>query len=302
MKQIAVLTTALVLFLLMLDFSDAWRGNYYTIKRSRWVRKIYCACWYWWWGCSYWRYHWKTEYYNDHFCRPGWTHNGNQNCNIPVCRPYCRNGGTCVNPNVCDCPSWSQGIGCASLTCSYKRPCYPGDCKSGTQCTCEPGFESQSYYDGCIIFNSSHTELRPIVGKSNVTISHIRRTDNRVDFMFILEGLEEKDPGKRDIIWSNQKRFNNLRFEYETLFTPPENLPERPVYVRESKIGIAGSIIEANVSKVPRNGGQIRDEGSFKIYDCKDTSGFSKDNPAEELAICEINDDQFRTLIEHGDW
>jgi hypothetical protein len=53
--------------------------------------------------------------------------------------------------------------------------------------------------------------------------------------------------------FSNQKRFNNLRFEYETFFDPPEGLPRRPKYVHESEIGIVESIIEANVSKVARN-------------------------------------------------
>ena len=47
-------------------------------------------------------------------------------------------------------------------------------------------------------------------------------------------------------------------------------------------------------------GGLIRDPGVNNTYICN--SGFTKDNPATELATCEINDDQFRTLIEHGDW
>jgi hypothetical protein len=47
-------------------------------------------------------------------------------------------------------------------------------------------------------------------------------------------------------------------------------------------------------------GGLIRDEGSFKVYKCE--GGFSKDHPAAELATCIIDDDQFKTLIEHGDW
>ncbi|XP_053393450.1 uncharacterized protein LOC123562440 isoform X2 [Mercenaria mercenaria] len=281
MKQITLFAIVLVIFIVVLTFEDvkAWRG-----------------------GCSYTRWYWKTEYYFYSQCRPGWTHNGDENCNIPVCRPTCQNGGTCISPNTCKCPSTSRGPVCGDLTCSYQLPCYPGDCTGGTDCTCEPGFISQNRSDGCIIFDSSHTKLRPIVGKSNVTLSHIRRADNRVDFMFILEGLEEKDPGKLEIIWSNQKRFNNLRFEYVTYFVPPENLPERPTYVRESGIGIVESIIEANVSKIPRDGGRIRDtpDGSFKIYKCQ--SGFSRDNPEKELATCEINDEQFSTLIEHGDW
>lgn len=55
-------------------------------------------------------------------------------------------------------------------------------------------------------------------------------------------------------IFSNQKRFNNLRFEYESYFTPPEEFPDRPNYVHESDIGIVESVIEANISKVSRSG------------------------------------------------
>ncbi|XP_060601820.1 uncharacterized protein LOC132755046 [Ruditapes philippinarum] len=300
MKLTYLFITTVVFYIVLLETADAWRGNYYSVRRSRNVLERYCACWYYWWGCSYWRYYWRTHYYYEYICRPGYTHNGDRNCNIPVCRPTCQNGGTCTSPNVCQCPSWSQGVGCASLTCSYRKPCYPGNCTSGTDCTCEPGFIKQSQSDGCIGFDSTREELRPVVGKSNVTLSHIRRVDGKVDFMFILEGLEEKEAGKKEIIWSNQKRFNNLYFEYITYFTQPENLPKRPIYVSETEIGIVESIIEANVSKVARDGGIIRDEGSFKVYKCE--GGFSKNNPAAELATCIIDDDQFKTLIEHGDW
>ncbi|XP_053393446.1 uncharacterized protein LOC123564849 [Mercenaria mercenaria] len=302
MKQTTFLLSVLVVFVCYLEFSDAWKGRYYKIRRSQTIRWGYCACWYRRWGCSYYRWYWRTQYYDEYLCQPGWTHNGDQNCNIPVCRPSCQNGGTCENPNWCNCPSTHTGAttGCTTATCSYQRPCYPGDCQGGTQCTCEAGFVKERSSDGCIIFNSTHTELSPIVGKSNVTVSHIRRTDNKTQYMFILEGLEEQVPGKLEVIWSNQKRFNNLRFEYETYFVPPDNLPKRPTYVHESEIGIVESIIEANVSKVARNGGIIRDPGSFRIYKCEE--GFSKDRPETDLAKCEINDDQFRTLIEHGDW
>ncbi|XP_060583179.1 uncharacterized protein LOC132739481 isoform X2 [Ruditapes philippinarum] len=300
MKHFYLLLTTFVFFIVMLELVDAWRGNYYAVRRSRSVREKYCAMWYNWWGCSWWRYYWRTIYYTENICRPGWTHNGDQNCNIPVCQPRCQNGGTCTNPNVCQCPSWSLEVGCASLTCSYRSPCYPGDCTSGTECTCEPGFIKQSQSDGCIGFDSTSDELRPVVGKSNVTLSHIRKIDGAVIFMFTLEGLEEKKSGKLEIIWCNQKRFNNLYFEYITYFSQPENLPKRPNYVSEGEIGIVESIIEANVSKVPRDGGLIRDEGSFKVYKCE--GGFSKDNPAAELATCVIDDEQFKTLIEHGDW
>jgi len=52
---------------------------------------------------------------------------------------------------------------------------------------------------------------------------------------------------------SNQQRFNNLRFEFDTVFNEPE-LPLRPPYVHDSKIGIVRSFVEAVVSKIPRDG------------------------------------------------
>ncbi|KAH3716760.1 hypothetical protein DPMN_059489 [Dreissena polymorpha] len=50
----------------------------------------------------------------------------------------------------------------------------------------------------------------------------------------------------------NQKSFNSLKFEMKALFDGIDNLPNRPLYVHDSKIGIVQSIITANVSKIPR--------------------------------------------------
>jgi len=44
-----------------------------------------------------------------------------------------------------------------------------------------------------------------------------------------------------------------MRFEFVTLFNEPE-LPKRPVYVHEGKIGIVQSSVEAVVSKLPARG------------------------------------------------
>ncbi|XP_052246353.1 anterior pharynx in excess protein 1-like [Dreissena polymorpha] len=120
--------------------TNAWQGNYetYLVRRER--LKSYCVCWYWWWGCSHRRYYWETYYTYENRCRVGWDHNGNQDCIIPICNPNCANGGTCLNPNTCSCPSTSSGPSCQTLTCSYRQPCYPGDCKNGSICTCSPGF------------------------------------------------------------------------------------------------------------------------------------------------------------------
>ncbi|XP_052796107.1 uncharacterized protein LOC128228685 isoform X2 [Mya arenaria] len=290
--------------------SQSWSGN--TQKRYgviRYESVWYCRCryyyryWYlWYWGYGWYRRWWcpaysyyrRAVYGYIYWCKAGWTHNGNWNCNIPVCRPTCKNGGTCESPNVCDCPSTSTGGSCQTLTCSYQRPCYPGDCEANS-CKCEPSFYSTNLNDGCININGTAEEFRPEIVQSNVTLAHIRRSDNETQYMFTVVGKDEND---FTLVWSNQKRFNNLRFEFDTLIDISE-IPERPNYVHDAKIGIVASSIEASVSKIPRDGGVNRYIASNKTYNCE--TGISEDNPAVEKDTCEINDENFATLIEHGD-
>ncbi|XP_052246347.1 uncharacterized protein LOC127855048 [Dreissena polymorpha] len=114
--------------------------------------------------------------------------------------------------------------------------------------------------------------------------------------MFVLEVSDMNS----SLVWRNQKSFNSLKFEMKALFDGIDNLPNRPLYVHDSKIGIVQSIITANVSKIPRIGGTVRDFGSFKEYPCQ--GGLTSDSPQEESSTCVIDDDQFLNLIEHGDW
>ncbi|XP_052807066.1 uncharacterized protein LOC128236221 [Mya arenaria] len=181
-----------------------------------------------------------------------------------------------------------------AVTCSYRRPCYPGDCEANS-CKCEPAFYLTNTQDGCININSTAEKFRPEIVQSNVTLGHIRRPDNQTQFMFTVVGKDEND---FTLVWSNQNRFNNLRFEFDTLINIPE-IPERPVYVHDARIGIVASSIEASVSKIPRDGGSTRYIASNKTYNCE--TGISEDNPAVEKNTCEIYDENFATLIEHGD-
>ncbi|XP_052246346.1 uncharacterized protein LOC127855047 [Dreissena polymorpha] len=285
--------TILVVWLFVVP-TDAWQGHYetYLVRRER--LNSYCICWYWWWGCSYFRHYWETYYTYEYRCSAGWFHNGDQNCNRPICSPDCANGGTCTSPNQCSCPSTSQGPYCRKLTCSYARPCYPGECLDDVSCRCSEGFSLNSTSNGCTNFIESEKRLQPQIVQSNVSIKNIRRFDNRINFMFVLEILDVNS----SLVWSNQREFNNLKFEMKALFDGIDNLPNRPNYVHENKIGIVQNIITANVSKIPRRG-SVRDSGSFKEYACQ---GVARNSPKEESATCVIDDDQFVTLIEHGDW
>ena len=93
--------------------------------------------------------------------------------------------------------------------------------------------------------------MRPVIGRSTATLADIRRTDNRLNFMFELDGTNTTD---LQTIWSNQMRFNTLEFQFESLFTQPDGLPMRPNYVHNSDFGIVHNQITVNVSKVSRSG------------------------------------------------
>jgi hypothetical protein len=40
------------------------------------------------------------------------------------------------------------------------------------------------------------------------------------------------------IVWSNQRVFNIMHFQFEVSYEPPEPLAERPVYVHKTEVGI----------------------------------------------------------------
>lgn len=93
--------------------------------------------------------------------------------------------------------------------------------------------------------------MHPVIGRSTAMLANIRRSDNRVTFMYILDGTNKSDT---DTIWSNQQRFNTLEFQFESLFIQPEKLPMRPVYVHSSAFGIVSGQIAVNISKISRSG------------------------------------------------
>ena len=103
----------------------------------------------------------------------------------------------------------------------------------------------------CNSVDSSVEEMRPVIGRSTATLAMIRRVDNRLNFMYELDGTNTTD---MPTIWSNQQRINTIGFYFESLFPEPENLPLRPNYVHSSDFGIVKSQITVNVSKLSRSG------------------------------------------------
>ena len=101
------------------------------------------------------------------------------------------------------------------------------------------------------LVDESVESMYPVISQSSAKLMHIRRTDNRKSFEFNLDATNKPDTEE---IWLNQKRFNVLEFQFESLFPEFENLPDRPNYVFDSAFGIVHSQIQVNVTKVSRSG------------------------------------------------
>ncbi|KAL3832351.1 hypothetical protein ACJMK2_024003, partial [Sinanodonta woodiana] len=234
---------------------------------------------------------WKTETYYS--CAPGWKDtNHNQECVIPICNPPCQNGGTCVSPNKCRCPDGFNGpdTSCTTLRCSHLLPCYPGTCISPNSCQCDDGFTG-SGQSACLTMTKN--KGMPFVSRSRVTLANVRRTDNTTKFSYSLDGTS----AVKDTFWSNQKDFNYLSFEFNSIYIPPL-LPYRPNYINDAQFGIVDGHITANITKIPRSGTD-RDVAFQKVYKCP---GIYDKNPNSSMVDCIITDNQFSVFIEHGDW
>ncbi|KAK3603163.1 hypothetical protein CHS0354_042996 [Potamilus streckersoni] len=308
-----MLAAFMLVFLLFISQSKAWSGNVCTRKAAYWVARPYCIIRYW-WGCSAWRNSWVLVYYTVQYCCPGWTHNGNNDCIIPICYPTCKNGGTCTGPNSCSCPDLYTGPTCETkismnvkgLTvntdngahCSYLYPCYPGDCVQPNNCTCFKGFGGTPS-SGCkdIISNDE----KPQLGKVTAILANLKKTTNERDdlqYVFVADATNDKET---QIVWSNQNQFNLLSVEFESMYMTPGGFPlQKPAYVYDYGIGIVKSSIHVILTKINQNDGPTRNVCLDRTYNC---SGFSYLTPIfDTTAKCYIKDDQFSPLIANGDW
>ncbi|XP_076094997.1 uncharacterized protein LOC143065352 isoform X2 [Mytilus galloprovincialis] len=192
---------------LMCTIVSAWDGHVCTRKKLQYRTSYYCSCNRLWWCCG--RSARNTPYYtSEQICCPGWEHNGDQNCNIPICIPPCQNGGTCINPNECECATGFEGDFCdGTASCSHLYPCYPGRCvgssttnmtdpsmttvpsiitntdssMNGTNitepdnCHCSDGFGGET----CLLFSANFT---PMIEQSNATFTSRKATTQELIF------------------------------------------------------------------------------------------------------------------------
>ncbi|XP_048736746.2 uncharacterized protein LOC125651937 [Ostrea edulis] len=106
-------------------------------------RERICACWRWWpWRnyCIYNRFVTRSRYALIQRCCPGYV---GSDCGTPICN--CKNGGTCVAPDVCSCPLGYGGNSCQIPLCN--PTCKNGYCTSPNQCTCYPKYKGPDCSD-----------------------------------------------------------------------------------------------------------------------------------------------------------
>ena len=98
--------------------------------------------------------------------------------------------------------------------------------------------------------------MHPVIGRCTATILNTRRTDNRTNYMFVLDGTTDgtNDDDRVQEVWSSHSKFNILQFEFESMFPELEDLPDRPPYVFKTGFGIVKAQVEVNITKYPRSG------------------------------------------------
>ncbi|KAL3832122.1 hypothetical protein ACJMK2_023795 [Sinanodonta woodiana] len=290
--------TSVMLFLCILVLSQVhktnseWRGHYIKARGYKHHQERYCASSFLSW-CTTYKHRLVFEKYYFYQCQVGWMHNGDNNCNIPICSPECQHGGICVAPDDCNCPAshMNRFTACTTVICSHLFPCYPGRCVFPDSCLCDIGFNGTGQ-DACLKMTPDNG--MPVIGLSTCTLSHVRRSNGETKFAYITDG----STNETDTIWSNQKDFNYLKFEFQSRYQP-QNISNRPIYVHDSEFGIVDATVSVNISKIPRAAFSIRDVAFKKHYNCQ---GQNDINPETDIANCTIIDDQFSVNIENGDW
>ncbi|XP_060593812.1 uncharacterized protein LOC132748257 [Ruditapes philippinarum] len=226
--------SVLVICMFITVGKSQWRGNTESYKEWEQSTCSYCICRYSGY-CALWRNVTCDSLVTKYRCLGGWRHNGDNNCNIPICKPDCGSVGECKAPGKCDCKGQAEGQYCQTLVCSYASPCYPGNCYKKSLCKCNRGFtkENSTSEYGCLQIDTNN---KPYIGKSTSVIEHTRKTDNKFLFYFLLDGTDESIRNRT--VWSNQRVFNIMHFKFEVSYKAPEPLAERPVYVHKTAVGI----------------------------------------------------------------
>ncbi|XP_062589685.1 uncharacterized protein LOC134251302 isoform X1 [Saccostrea cucullata] len=282
MDRSTVFTTLSVfLVLLVILQTNRLEAKKCTKQTIYYTSQQYCASTFMWW-CTSRGYRRLTNYKTIEICCPGYI---GSECQTPICNPPCKNGGSCVSLNTCQCPHIVGGNTCEEVvTCSHLKPCYPGNC-TDTSCSCDPGFGGES----CLQIDSTHqvnfTNL-------NATLLNVKRTDNQVLYKFNADGFSSFQS-----VWVDRDDYNFFLIYFDALYNPI--IPFPPSYIRNHSIGIVSANARVILTKIGRAGGGTIDLGLDETLPCP--GDFNDTSPFNRPLKCNISYDQFNRLLEDGD-
>ncbi|CAG2213724.1 unnamed protein product [Mytilus edulis] len=269
---------------------QTWSGKTCSRAVKYFRYESYCTC-RWWGRCIHRRRIQRIHFSTETFCCTGWKHNGNRNCNIPICSPECQNGGTCSGPNVCVCPAGYKGDICAGIAvCSHLHPCYPGRCGDDL-CMCSDGF------NGTTCLNLLSDGFKPLIEKGNATFAKYRYTEKKFLYEFMTDATNMSGV---DLIWTNSDEFNIMNFDIDAsvyLNNTFHHIPPVPTrYIRNMEFGIVNAIVLVVHYKLGKNGEYEVNRESFT---CPQPSDL---NPiADEVLECRMNNGTNVFQVDSGD-
>ncbi|KAK7471675.1 hypothetical protein BaRGS_00035688, partial [Batillaria attramentaria] len=206
-----------------------------------------------------------------------------------------RNGGTCIRPNKCECPKQNPGRRCGGVTCSHLTPCFPGMCLEDDGCDCSSGFSSatplvkQNY---CLRIEDN-SDVR--IYQMRVRMANYERDMDMYDIV-----LDSSNSSTSDSFWTNRKDFNRLEANCSSQYLVPD-VPPEPDYIQNYGFGIVEAKVQVWLQKLPPAGQTDRPSPSLnKTISCNRVVNDTL--PEEDIFQCEVIDQNFDRLIEHGDF
>ncbi|XP_067649880.1 uncharacterized protein [Haliotis asinina] len=294
-----ILFLLLVILLgILVEFSVQWSGNFCsrTVCSYRRVRRCAYRTWL---SCCYYKWYWVPDYRTEYFCCPGWTTSSYQNCNKPICTPSCKNGGTCVRPNTCQCTDGAVGSTCNTLVCNYERPCFPGICTPGTNvtCDCSSGFTSpsDSSSDYCRQLESTQ---KPDIYEIGARLSFLQRGTGTpaMEKYSLYADSTMSNASEFDFIWTNRERFNWVNVTASAHYMA-ENLSGTPFFIKSYGIGIVKAEVDIHHEKLPLTGSTPVVSLDTTLPCTPDVSDF---NPSDTY-YCNITKPNYDRSLENGD-
>ncbi|XP_033761319.1 uncharacterized protein LOC117343114 [Pecten maximus] len=249
------------------------KRDYYTKREC-----VYAT----WQGCCVYRTVQVCRYVTEYFCCTGYADVGNT-C-TPVCSEACQNGGTCIAPNTCDCPSGRSGATCGDVVCSHLRPCYPGICTAPNTCTCAAGYTDSAK-------NCTEITIAPAFTIARAELAFFNEM-KQMDVYNVTTDSTDPNSDIPDVLWTALLKFNMWTVDMQAVFEPGF-LPLAPSYIPEVQLGIVTATINyelrASDDRVKTTGTQPCDPSPTTL------------TPQQDILVCVFNFNTFDFRIDHAD-